>query len=95
MSLRDLKPPLLFLLFSFLVNVSRSGSMVVLGDPIFANVSRFGVVGTEGVSKLLAQFVWYIQHFGHQWLFCIGFCNTRWGGCKLEGGRVYINKRQR
>ena len=44
MSLRDLRPPLLFLLFSFLANVSRSGSIVVLGDPIFAKVSGFGVV---------------------------------------------------
>ena len=67
MSLRDLRPPLLFSLLSFLANVSGSGSIVVLGDPIFANVSRFGVVGTEGVSKLSTQFVWYIQHFGHQW----------------------------
>ena len=48
MSLRDLRPPLLFLLFSFLANVSRSGSIVVLGDPIFANVSGFGVVVAEG-----------------------------------------------
>ena len=36
--------PLLFLLLSFLANVSRSGSIVVLGDPIFVNVSGFGVV---------------------------------------------------
>ena len=48
MSLRDLRPPLLFLLFSFLANVSRSGSIVVLGDPIFANVSGFGVVVGQG-----------------------------------------------
>ena len=32
------------LLLSFLANVSRSGSIVVVGDPIFANVSSFGVV---------------------------------------------------
>ena len=36
------------LLLSFLVNVSRSGSIVVVGDPIFANVSGFGVVVAEG-----------------------------------------------
>ena len=30
------------------MNVSRSGSIVVVGDPIFANVSRFGVVVGEG-----------------------------------------------
>ena len=36
--------PLLFLLLSFLANVSRSGSIVVLGDPMFANVLGFGVV---------------------------------------------------
>ena len=48
MSLRDLRPPLLFWLLSFLANVSRSGSIVVLGDPIFANVSGFGVVVGEG-----------------------------------------------
>ena len=35
---------LLFLLLSFLANVSRSGSIVVLGVPIFGNVLRFGVV---------------------------------------------------
>ena len=34
----------MLLLFSFLANVSRSGSIVVLGDPIFANVSDLGVV---------------------------------------------------
>ena len=32
------------LLLSFLVNVSRSGSIVVVGDPIFENVSGFVVV---------------------------------------------------
>ena len=31
-------------LFLFLANVSRSGSIVVVGEPIFANVSGFGVV---------------------------------------------------
>ena len=31
-------------LLSFLANVWRSGSIVVVGDPIFANVSGFGVV---------------------------------------------------
>ena len=36
------------LLLSFLANVSRSGSIVVLGDPIFANVSGFGVVVAQG-----------------------------------------------
>ena len=36
------------LLLSFLANVSRSGSIVVVGDPIFANVSGFGVVVAEG-----------------------------------------------
>ena len=36
------------LLFSFSGNVSRSGSIVVVGDPIFANVSGFGVVVAEG-----------------------------------------------
>ena len=35
---------LLLLLFSCLANVSRSGSIVVVGDPIFENVSGFGVV---------------------------------------------------
>ena len=39
---------LLLLLFSFLVNVSRSDSIVVVGDPIFANVSGFGVVVVLG-----------------------------------------------
>ena len=39
---------MLFLLFSFLGNVSRSGSIVVVGEPIFANVSGFGVVVAEG-----------------------------------------------
>ena len=34
----------MLLLFSFFGNVSRSGSIVVVGDPIFANVSGFGVV---------------------------------------------------
>ena len=29
---------------TFLANVSRSGSIVVVGDPIFENVSGFGVV---------------------------------------------------
>ena len=32
------------MLLSFLANVSRSGSLVVLGDPNFAIVSNFGVV---------------------------------------------------
>ena len=32
------------LLLSFLANVSRSGSIVVVGDPIFENVLGFGVV---------------------------------------------------
>ena len=36
--------PLLLLLLSFLANVSRSGTNFVHGDPIFANVSGFGVV---------------------------------------------------
>ena len=33
---------------SFLANVSRSGSIVVVGDPIFENVSGFGVVVAQG-----------------------------------------------
>ena len=32
----------------FFGNVSRSGSIVVVGDPIFANVSGFGVVVGQG-----------------------------------------------
>ena len=36
------------LLLSFLANVSRSGSIVVVGDPIFENVSGFGVVVAQG-----------------------------------------------
>ena len=39
---------LLPLLLSFSANVLRSGSIAVLGDPIFANVSGFGVVVGEG-----------------------------------------------
>ena len=39
---------LLLLLFSFLANVSRSGSIAVVGNPIFANVSGFGVVVVLG-----------------------------------------------
>ena len=30
------------------MNVPRSGSIVVLGDPLFANISSFGVVVGEG-----------------------------------------------
>ena len=35
-------------LLLLLANVSRSGSIVVVGDPIFANVSGFGVFVAEG-----------------------------------------------
>ena len=44
------------LLFSFLANVSSSGSIVVVGDPIFANVSSFGVVVAQGAGLRLDDF---------------------------------------
>ena len=44
------------LLLSFLANVSRSGSIVVVGDPIFENVSGFGVVVAEGDGLSLDDF---------------------------------------
>ena len=45
---KNLEPSFLFLLMSCARNVSRFGSIVVLGDPIFANVLRLGVVASQG-----------------------------------------------